>query len=369
MANLESERARAALGSVHDPLFGKDLLSLAYVQNLTVEGAHAKVRLELPTPAHPHRPEIEAAVKKALVEAGAAEVEIDFTWKVTERFGRAAGGAGADRLPGVKNVIAVAAGKGGVGKSTIATNLALALAAHGPSVGLMDADVYGPSVPTMLGPPEIPPGGDSAKRLSPAVHYGVKVMSVGFFVEREGAVVWRGPMIHKLLQQFIEDVDWGALDYLVVDLPPGTGDAQLSLSQLIPITGAIMVTTPQEVALIDVAKAVTMFKKVEIPILGVIENMSGYVCPSCGHHDEIFSKGGGKALARELGSRFFGEVPIDAKVRFGGDSGRPVVIGAPDSEHAKIFMSMAAEVAGEIARVNGPTGGTARRAPGLVQIR
>jgi ATP-binding protein involved in chromosome partitioning len=365
MAHLESERAKAALSSVQDPLFDKDLLSLAYLKDLAVEGTHVKLILQLPTPAHPHRSAIEAAVKKALGEVGATDVTIDFKWQVTERAGR----PGGDRLPGVKNVIAVAAGKGGVGKSTISTNLALALAAHGASVGLMDADVYGPSVPTMLGPPEVPPGGESAKRLTPAVHHGVKVMSVGFFVERNGAVVWRGPMIHKLLQQFIEDVDWGPLDYLVVDLPPGTGDAQLSLSQLIPITGAVMVTTPQEVALIDVVKAVTMFKKVEIPILGVVENMSDYVCPACGHHDEIFSRGGGKLLARELGSHFFGEVPIDAKVRFGGDSGRPVVIGAPDSQHAKIFMAMAAEVAGEVAKLNGPTGGTARRAPGLVQIR
>jgi ATP-binding protein involved in chromosome partitioning len=176
-------------------------------------------------------------------------------------------------------------------------------------------------------------------------------------------------MIHKLLQQFLEDVDWGTLDYLIVDLPPGTGDAQLSLSQLIPITGSVIVTTPQEVAVIDVIKAVSMFKKVEIPVLGVIENMSYYVCPACGHHDEIFSRGGGRTLARELGAPFLGEVPIDSKVRYGGDAGRPIVVGAPDSEHAKLFMHIAAEVAGEIAKKNGPSGGTGRRAAGLVQIR
>jgi len=275
---------------------------------------------------------------------------------------------GGDRMPGVKNIIAVAAGKGGVGKSTVATNLALALKQYGASVGLLDADVYGPSVPTMLGEPDAPAGNAAGQRIIPAVHWGVRVMSVGFFVEREGAVVWRGPMIHKLLQQFIEDVEWGSLDYLVVDLPPGTGDAQLSLSQLIPITGAVIVTTPQEVALIDVVKAVSMFKKVEIPVLGVVENMSYYVCPACGHHDEIFSRGGGKLLANELKAPFLGEVPIDAKVRYGGDAGRPVVVGAPDSEHAKIFMRLAAEVAGEVAKKNGP-GGTGKRAAGLVQIR
>jgi len=236
-------------------------------------------------------------------------------------------------------------------------------------VGLLDADVYGPSVPTMLGEPDVPPGQQPGQKITPSVHWGIKVISVGFFVERDGAVVWRGPMIHKLLQQFVEDVDWGPLDYLVIDLPPGTGDAQLSLSQLIPVTGSVVVTTPQEIALIDVVKAVSMFKKVEIPILGVVENMSYYTCPACGHHDEIFARGGGKKLAQELGTIFLGEVPIDAKVRHGGDSGRPVVVGAPESEHAKIFMTLAAKVAGEIAKINGPGGGTGRRAAGLVQIR
>ena len=216
---------------------------------------------------------------------------------------------------------------------------------------------------------DAPAGNSVGKRITPAVHWGIRVMSVGFFVERDGAVVWRGPMIHKLLQQFIEDVDWGGIDYLVVDLPPGTGDAQLSLSQLIPITGSVIVTTPQEVALIDVVKAVSMFKKVEIPVLGVVENMSYYVCPACGHHDEIFSRGGGRKLAEELKAPFLGEVPIDARVRYGGDSGRPVVVGAPDSEHAKLFLDIASKVAGEIIKINGPAGGTGRRAPGLVQIR
>jgi ATP-binding protein involved in chromosome partitioning len=191
-------------------------------------------------------------------------------------------------------------------------------------------------------------------------------MSVGFFIEKDGAVVWRGPMVHKLLQQFLEDVEWGDLDYLVVDLPPGTGDAQLSLAQLIPITGAVMVTTPQEVALIDVVKAVAMFKKVEVPILGVVENMSYYVCPACGHHDEIFSRGGGRRLAESLGTTFLGEVPIDAKVRHGGDSGRPVVVGAADSAHAKIFMELAARAA---TRISVLTHGAPKRVSGLVSIR
>jgi ATP-binding protein involved in chromosome partitioning len=362
---IEVEKIRAALAKVQDPLFAKDVVALGYVKDLTADGDVARIALKLPTPAHPHKEQLERGVREAAKAAGAADVKLEVSAEVTHKIGK----PGGERMAGVKNIIAVAAGKGGVGKSTVATNLALALRQHGATVGLLDADVYGPSVPTMLGEPDVPPGQQAGQKIQPAVHWGIKVISVGFFVEREGAVVWRGPMIHKLLQQFIEDVEWGAVDYLVMDLPPGTGDAQLSLSQLIPITGAVMVTTPQEIALIDVIKAVSMFKKVEIPILGVVENMSYYVCPACGHHDEIFARGGGKTLAKEIGTSFLGEVPIDAKVRHGGDSGRPVVVGAPESEHAKIFMDIAARVAGEVAKINGPGGGTGKRAAGLVQIR
>jgi ATP-binding protein involved in chromosome partitioning len=360
---IDIDEARKALGKISDPLFGKDIVTLGYVKALVADGDKLQLALKLPTPAHPYKAQLEEQIKTALAPFGG--VTLDVSAEVTQRVGK----PGGDRLSGVKNIIAVAAGKGGVGKSTVATNLALALRQYGATVGLLDADVYGPSVPTMLGEPDVPPGQKAGNQLTPSVHWGVKVMSVGFFVEREGAVVWRGPMIHKLLQQFVEDVEWGQLDYLVMDLPPGTGDAQLSLSQLIPVTGAVMVTTPQEIALIDVIKAVSMFKKVEIPILGVVENMSYYVCPGCGHHDDIFSRGGGKKYAAEIGSVFLGEVPIDAKVRHGGDVGRPVVVGAPDSEHAKIFMQIAAKVAGEVAKINGPGGGTGRRAAGLVQIR
>jgi len=362
--SLTVESLTSALAKVKDPLFDRDVVALGYLKRTEVAGGKASLTLSLPSPAHPHRQAIEQGVKDAARAAGATEVALELKHEVSGKLR-----PGGDKLPGVKNIIAVAAGKGGVGKSTVSTNLALALRQHGATVGLLDADVYGPSVPTMLGDPDVPAGTQTGKRITPAVHWGIQVMSVGFFVERDGAVVWRGPMIHKLLQQFIEDVEWGALDYLVVDLPPGTGDAQLSLSQLIPITGAVIVTTPQEIALIDVVKAVSMFKKVEIPVLGVVENMSYYTCPACGHHDEIFSRGGGRRLAEELKVEFLGELPLDAKVRYGGDSGRPVVVGAPDSEHAKIFMTLAGQVAGAIIKLNGPSGGTGRRAPGLVQIR
>ena len=353
---------RAALKDVVEPVVGRDVVTLGMTKKIEIEKGVAYITIELPTPVYRDRAGLERAVEAAARKvAGVSDVRVLST--VTVPLGTR---GAATRLPTVKNVIAVAAGKGGVGKSTVAVNLALALRGQGAKVGLLDADIYGPSIPTMLGEAESPPSTSTGKRIGPAVYFGMPVMSVGFFTERDNAVVWRGPMIHKLLQQFLEDVDWGDLDYLVVDLPPGTGDAQLSLSQLIPITGAVIVATPQEIALIDVEKAVSMFKKVEVPILGVIENMSYYVCPNCGHHDEIFSRGGGQQLADALKVTFLGEIPLDTRVRYGGDIGRPIVIGAPDGEHAKLFMAAAGRVAESVMKLvmSGP-----RRPAGLVQIK
>jgi ATP-binding protein involved in chromosome partitioning len=361
---MASEQSlREALKRVKDPEIKKDLVSLGLVKKLTVDGGAVTIGVELTTPACPLRATIEKDVREAVLGLGdVTSVAVDFTAQVASR------GAAPDknRLPSVRNVIAVAAGKGGVGKSTVATNLALALQAHGARVGILDADIYGPSIPQMLGPPEVAASGSGEGKILPAIHYGLKVISVAFFVQDSEAVVWRGPMVHKLLQQFLEEVAWGELDYLVVDLPPGTGDAQLSLSQLIPITGAVMVTTPQQVALIDVVKGIAMFKRVEIPILGVVENMAYYVCPGCGHHDDIFSRGGGKRLADEHGVPLLAEVPIDSKVRYGGDAGKPVLLGAPDSEHARIFMELAAKTACRVSTLvmSGP-----KRVPGLVAIK
>jgi ATP-binding protein involved in chromosome partitioning len=218
----------------------------------------------------------------------------------------------------------------------------------------------------MLGPPDQPAGTTQDQKILPAVHHGIKVISVGFFVDKNEAVVWRGPMVHRLLQQFLQDVVWGELDYLICDLPPGTGDVQLSLSQLIPISGSVMVTTPQEVSIVDVVKGISMFEKVEIPVLGIIENMSFYVCPACGHNDEIFSHGGGKRLAQEVGADFLGEIPIDTRIRFGGDSGVPIVLALPDSDHARNFMNIASQVALKVASniLRQP-----RRSPRLAVIR
>ncbi|MCA9422584.1 MAG: Mrp/NBP35 family ATP-binding protein [Nitrospirales bacterium] len=251
-------------------------------------------------------------------------------------------------IPGVEYVIAVSSGKGGVGKSTVTTNLAVALTKAGKTVGLLDADVYGPNIPTMMGVTK-PPAKEDAK-IIPAEGHGVKVMSMGFFVPEETPVVWRGPMVHGAIQQFFRDVVWGDLDYLLIDLPPGTGDVQLSLSQLVPLTGAVTVTTPQEVALQDVRKGIVMFQKVNVPILGVIENMSFYVCGHCGERSEIFSHGGGEKAAEKFGVPFLGRIPLDPEIRRGGDEGTPIVIANPSSPQAKAFTDMAAALITRTAR-------------------
>ena len=340
---MNEARAKEILATVIDPALEHDVMTYRIVRGVEIAGDDVLVRVDLPSHAYPQaaRRELVARIDAALTAAGAKTVTV-VPEVVTAHIP-----APSDKaiLKGPKNVIAVAAGKGGVGKSTVAVNLALALARHGAKVGLLDADVFGPSIPTMLGPAERPPGTTGDQKIIPAIHHGLKVISVGFFVDKGEAVVWRGPMVHRLLQQFLADVEWGDLDYLICDLPPGTGDVQLSLSQLIPIAGAVMVTTPQEVSIIDVVKGIAMFEKVEIPILGIVENMSFYTCPACGHHDEIFSHGGGKRLAQEVGAPFFGEIPIDTRIRFGGDTGVPVILAAPDSENANRFMQIAERAA------------------------
>ncbi len=254
-------------------------------------------------------------------------------------------------LPGVKYIIAVASGKGGVGKSTVSTNLAVALAQAGEKVGLMDADIYGPNIPMMMGVPD--PPGKEGEKIKPAEAHGVKIMSMGFFVPEETAVVWRGPMVHTAIQQFFRDVLWGELDYLLIDLPPGTGDAQLSLSQLVPLTGVVTVATPQEVALYDVRKGMMMFKKVNVPLLGIIENMSFFVCGHCGERTEIFSFAGGERAAKKFDVPFLGRIPLDPAIREGGDAGIPLVVGAPNSPQTKAFQAVAEAVKQRVRDVTG----------------
>lgn len=347
--SLQQSDVENALGSVEDPAMNLiGLIKHRIVNKVEVDGKTALIGVTYPTPCYPEplKKELIGRIKKAASDVGAENVTImpqtETAWLPPP----------SDKalLPGVKNVIAVAAGKGGVGKSTVATNLALSLKAQGASVGILDTDIFGPSIPQMLGDPDIPPGTTEDKKIVPAEHHGLKVISVGFFTEKKEAVVWRGPMVHRLLQQFLGDVEWGELDYLVCDMPPGTGDVQLSLSQLIPISGAVMVTTPQEVSLIDVVKGISMFEKVDIPVLGIVENMSFHECKNCGHRDEIFSHGGGSRLAKEIGVPLLGELPIDTRIRYGGDSGVPIVASAPDSVHSRHFGDIASKASLEVAK-------------------
>ncbi len=361
---MNEASVREALAKVIDPALGHDIVTYRMVRTIEVQDNDVLVKIDIPTHAYPttQRRELQQKIEQALQTIGAKRVSVVMNVET------ACLPTPSDKavLKGPKNVVAVAAGKGGVGKSTVAVNLALALQRHGARVGLLDADVFGPSIPTMLGTPEVPASASKDSRIIPAIHQGLKVISVGFFVDKDEAVVWRGPMVHRLLQQFLGDVDWGELDYLVCDLPPGTGDVQLSLSQLIPIAGAVMVTTPQEVSIVDVVKGIAMFEKVEIPILGIVENMSYYKCPACGHHDEIFSHGGGKRLAQEMGADFFGEIPIDTRIRFGGDAGVPIIASSPDSENALRFMDIATKTAIKIA---GNVLSKPKRSPRLAVIK
>jgi ATP-binding protein involved in chromosome partitioning len=342
---ITEEAVLLELAKVQDPELGQDIVTLGMVKKVEIQGAKLWLDVELTTPACPLKDRIKADIEAAVAPLG-VEAPVEVNWSA-----QVAGTRGPDenRAPGIKNVIAVASGKGGVGKSTVAVNLACALASDGASVGLMDVDIYGPSIPLMTKTggtaPEVIEG-----RLQPVVAHGVKLLSMGYLVPEGQAVVWRGPMLHKAITQFFEDVDWGVVDYLVVDLPPGTGDVQLSLSQIFPLTGAVMVTTPQPVALADVVKGADMFDRVNVPLLGVIENMSYFVCPCCGERSEIFAHGGGRRTAEEHGWPFLGEIPIDPAVREGGDVGTPVVVSHPDSAVARAFAETARALAGKVSQ-------------------
>lgn len=348
MRPLRSENVLEALRSVRDPDLQRDIVSLDFVKNLAIEGGDVSFTIELTTPACPVRDEMKAAAIRAVKEAvdGVKSVNVSMTSKVTahENSQKAA------VLPAVKNTIAVASGKGGVGKSTVAVNLAVALAAEGAQVGLIDADVYGPSIPLMMGitgRPEV-----RQQRLIPIEKWGVKVMSIGFLVDPMQAVIWRGPMASGAVRQFMSDVEWGSLDYLVFDLPPGTGDIQLTLVQTIPLTGAVIVTTPQDISLADARKGFKMFERVNVPILGVVENMSYFLCSSCGHREHIFDNGGGRRAAEELGVPFLGEIPLYTTIREAGDRGVPVVLDAGAKEQGTIIAAIARNLAAQISIQN-----------------
>lgn len=320
MSALTESAVLDALRTVQEPELGGDLVTRNMVKDLRIEGADVAFTIELTTPACPLKDEIEADVRRALAPVGASNIAI--AWGATVR--RATPRAADQLVPGVKNVVAVASGKGGVGKSTVSVNLAVALARSGASVGLLDADITGPNIPMMMGVSGQPVSSPN-NRIVPLERHGVKVISIQFFVPEGQPIVWRGPLVGGAIQQFLRDVEWGELDYLVIDLPPGTSDAQLTLAQSVPISGAVLVTTPQEVALSDVAKALAMFKRMSVPVIGLVENMSAFVCPHCGEAVEIFGRGGGERFAQEQGLDFLGKVPLDVSVRQGGDVGVPAV--------------------------------------------
>jgi ATP-binding protein involved in chromosome partitioning len=304
--------------------------------------------MELTTPACPLKEQLKTAAEQAVRGiAGVSEVQVEVTSKVSTHRVQME----EEILPGVRNIVAIASGKGGVGKSTVCVSLAVALARTGARVGLLDTDIYGPSIPIMMGVKEQPELKE--QKLIPISRYGVKLMSIGFLISEDTPLIWRGPMVMKAVEQLLTDVDWGELDYLMIDLPPGTGDVQLTLAQKVPMTGAVIVTTPQDVALLDVVRGISMFKKLNVPILGIIENMSFFQCPHCGERTEIFSHGGGEAASRKLEVPFLGEVPIDLKTRTGGDTGRPVVIDDPESAQSKIFMKIAEQMAARISTLSG----------------
>ncbi len=356
-----SEHLQRALARVIDPGTGRSVIDLGMVQSVIEKNGNVQLVLEVPAEKARELELMRLACEKA-IEAlpGVHSVTCVMTAERASGGPAQAGGAGSNErgaatqaaggrqlVPGIKTIIAVASGKGGVGKSTTSVNLAMGLAALGKSVGLLDADIYGPSLPRMLGITGKPRtlGG---KQLEPMTQYGVRVMSMGFLVEEEAPMIWRGPMVQSALQQMLGDVAWGELDVLVVDLPPGTGDAQLTMAQRVPLSGAVVVSTPQDIALLDARKAINMFRKVDVPVLGVVENMAYFACPHCGERTEIFGYGGARACAETFGLDFLGEVPLHIDIRTTSDGGRPIVVSQPDSPHARAYMAIAETVAAKL---------------------
>jgi ATP-binding protein involved in chromosome partitioning len=344
MAGIDPAIVLQALRAITDPDLHRDIVTLGFVKNLKIDGGHVAFTIELTTPACPVKDQMRDQARTVVSQLpGVSSVDVTMTAQV-----RAAAGmeTGRQPLPGVKNVIAVGAGKGGVGKTTVAVNLAIALAKCGGKVGMIDGDIYGPNVPIMLGiHTQLTTDG---QKIIPAEKYGIQVVSMGFLTGEEAPVIWRGPMLHGAIQQFFREVRWTDLDYLIVDMPPGTGDVALSLSQTVPVAGSIVVTTPQQVSLADSRRAVRMYQKLNIPTLGIIENMSYYICPGCHREADIFGRGGGETMAGQLGVPFLGRLPLYQPIREGSDTGVPVIVSEPGSAASQAFMAVAERTAAQV---------------------
>jgi len=339
--SVSEQQVQAALKELIDPNTQKDFIATKSARNIKVDGGKVTLDVVLPYPAKMVMGQIKALVEdKIKTVAGVESAQANVSWKILAHSVQ----RGVKLIPGVKNIIAVASGKGGVGKSTTAVNLALALAAEGASVGMLDADIYGPSQPTMLGIVGRPVS-DDGQSLEPMIGHGVQAMSIGFLIDVDTPMVWRGPMVTQALEQLLNQTKWKELDYLVVDLPPGTGDIQLTLAQRVPVTGAVIVTTPQDIALIDARKGLKMFEKVGVPILGVVENMSLHICSKCGQEEPIFGTGGGQKMCTDYGVEFLGGLPLDMRIREETDAGKPTVVAEPESRIAEIYRAIARRVA------------------------
>jgi ATP-binding protein involved in chromosome partitioning len=344
MAELTRDVVEAALKEVMDPFLEQDLVSAKAVKDITTEAGTARVKLVLGYPCKSHAPVLAETVKAKLESLdGVVTAEVEVSSKILSHAVQ----KGVQPLKNVKNIVAVASGKGGVGKSTVAVNLALALSQEGARVGVLDADIYGPSQPRMLGVSARPESKDGSS-LEPIVSYHVQSMSIGYLIDEETPMIWRGPMVTQALEQLLKDTNWDDVDYLIVDLPPGTGDTQLTLAQKIPVSGAVIVTTPQDIALLDARKGLKMFEKVQVPVLGVVENMSIHICSNCGHEEHIFGEGGGVRMAEQYDVDFLGGVPLDINIRVDTDGGKPTVVKDPEGRIAQIYRDIARRAAAKL---------------------
>jgi len=346
MAEITRAQVEAAIKEYKDPYMDQDLMAAKAIKDIAIDGASVTVQVMLGFPAKGYQQQLVDQLEKIIKKVdGVDKVTVTVAWTVLSHAVQ----AGVKPIEGVKNIIAVASGKGGVGKSTTSVNLALALQAEGATVGILDADIYGPSQPRMLGTSAKPESADG-KSLQPIISYDLQSMSIGYLIDEETPMIWRGPMVTQALEQLLRDTAWKDLDYLIIDLPPGTGDTQLTLAQKVPVSGAVIVTTPQDIALLDARKALKMFEKVEIPVLGVVENMSTHICSKCGHEEHIFGQGGGTSMAKQYDVDFLGSLPLDIRIREETDAGKPTVVAEPEHKISLIYRDIARRVAAKLAR-------------------